>query len=736
MKGPIAEQVRGHLTAIRYHSEETGFVIAALALDGDRDRSVTVKGTMAAPQVGAGVQYVLTGQWVEDPRWGRQFAFETCQTQLPRTAAAVMVYLREQCKGVGVATAKKIVDILGGEALERIKADPVGVAAAIGGGLTAERATVIAERLRAVEAREAVALGLAQLLEGTGVGGRLRAKIQAEFAKVTDVLALIRANPYVLMRVDGVGFVKADMVARRLGIPFMGQLRCCAGLEHALGVFTKDQGHVRIPKDLLIPQTAQLLGIPGAVVELEAALVALVAAGDVHVEGTAVYLRGAWEDEQTVARCVAGLLRDEPRVKMRVSTEATRVLAADQREALELAARSSVFICTGAPGTGKSFLVKYIIDSLPDARVELCAPTGKAAKRLMELCPGREARTIHRVLGPERDAQGRFRFVHGAYDKLACDVVVVDEFSMVDNWLAARLLLALAPGTRLIIVGDHYQLPSVGPGNVLRDLIASGVVPAVELREIKRQEGAGLIVRSCHSIKDGGDVCAARGVGQDDLHFIERGTEQEVAGEISVQVARFAAAGWDPLRQVQVIAPLRERTGLSCAALNAGLQAQLNGTAVVVEGTVFRVGDKVIQTKNDYDADVVNGDVGFVERIDAKRRRIVVEFDNPRRMVELPLASNALALAYAVTCHKFQGSEADVVIIPVHPCFGGLVVQRSWLYTAVSRARRCCVLVGQRATVGAIVARVGGQERWTGLQEAVQFQQQYQNDPGPALGAP
>lgn len=386
----------------------------------------------------------------------------------------------------------------------------------------------------------------------------------------------------------------------------------------------------------------------------------------------------------------------------------------DQTKALDEVRKASVFVLTGGAGTGKSTTVRAVLDELikPGQRYALAAPSGKAAKRLSEVT-GRSATTIHRLLEPRRTDQG-FVFTRGVGNPIEADLVVLDELSMVDVSLMARFLEAVEPGTRLILVGDPYQLPSVGPGNVLRDILLSQAIPSVELTIIKRQD-EGLIIRNCHHIKNGEDIHVESERAQDFV-FIPLAHEEDIQAKIVDLVSRTIPLNHklDSLQDIQVISPFRERTLLSCKALNEKLQQALNPHPSL-EGCRFRVGDKVIQQRNDYEQDIVNGDVGFVRAISKEERKITVRFENPERIVDLGLFENDLELAYCMTIHKSQGSEWPAVLVPIHSSFGPLMLHRNLLYTAVSRAKSLCILIGHRDEVRKIVRRPGQEKRFTGL---------------------
>lgn len=690
------QELQGVLSSVKFH--QANFVIGVL------ENGTTVKGNMLSPQVG--LEYAFRGRWERHPRWGEQFAFADYRASYPTDLDAVRSYLMENCKWIGPETSKRLVTTYGKETLAVCKAEPDRVASEIP-GITHRRAAEIAAMLRNNEANENLQLALKDLLGGTKVNRGAVNQILEKWGQ--DAPARIRENPYALIEaIDGIGFLTADEVARKIGYDFAGAPRVRAGIVHTLKEQAFGQGHTCLPRPKLLAEAEKILALPPE--RIGAELEPLAKDGLIVSVNGFVYLKSYHDDEQLIAEKLKVLARQT----LPPGQPDYEGLAEDQKEALTKALSSGVFILTGAPGTGKTYTIKRIISSFPEGRVALAAPTGKAAKRVYEQS-GRLALTIHKLLEPQK-VGGSFVFTRDAENPIAADLIVLDEVSMVDTPLMARFLEAVAPGTRLILVGDTYQLPSVGPGNILKDLIASGTIPSTELTIIKRQD-EGLIIRNCHRIKNGDDIELGNSTARD-FFFLKREDEEAMQETILELVShRFPESyGADPLKEVQVITPLREKTALSCKALNEVFQRRLNPKPKL-DGVRFKVGDKVIQTKNQYDLDIINGDIGYVRDIDARGRTITVAFENPERVVELPLHQNDLELAYAITCHKFQGSEARIIVVPLHKSFGPLILQRNWLYTAVSRAREVCVLVGQREEVPQIIRRNHQQRRFTRLQE-------------------
>ena len=690
------EQLQGVLSTVRFH--QANFLVGILE-DG-----TTVKGNMLSPQVG--LEYVFRGRRERHPRWGEQFAFVDYRASYPTGLDAVRRYLMENCRWIGPEISRRLVNTYGKETLAVCKESPQRVAAEIS-GITLLRAQEIAAMLRNNEANEALQLALTDLLGGTKVSRRALSRILEKWGQ--DAPARIRENPYALIEaIDGIGFLTADEVARKIGYDVAGAPRIRAGILHTLKEQAFGQGHTCLPTSMLLCEAEKILAL--APERIGSEIGSLEKDGLVVAVDGFVYLKSYHDDEKLVAEKLKVLARQT----LPAGQPDIEGLADDQREALGKAVGSGVFILTGAPGTGKTYTIKRIISSFPEARIALAAPTGKAAKRVYEQS-GRPALTIHKLLEPQK-VRDSFVFSRDAENPIEADLIVLDEVSMVDTPLMARFLGAVAPGTRLILVGDTYQLPSVGPGNILKDLIASGTIPSTELTIIKRQD-EGLIIRNCHRIKAGQDVELGNSTARD-FFFLKRDDPEEIRETILELVSRRFPESYkaDPLREVQVITPLREKTALSCKALNEEFQRRLNPQPKL-DGVRFKVGDKVIQTKNQYDRDLINGDIGYVLDLDQTHRTITVGFENPERVVDLPLFENDLDLAYAITCHKFQGSEARIIVVPIHRSFGPLIMQRNWLYTAVSRAREVCVLVGQREEVPQIIRRNHQQRRFTRLQE-------------------
>lgn len=695
-------EIRGTLTFIKFRNE-SGFLIGVV------DDKTTVKGTMPNPQVG--MTYIFRGDWKNDLKWGRQFDFKDFQPEGFSGLSGIRAYLMEQCKWIGPVISQKVVDKYGKDSIRICKEDPLRVSQDLkGSGLTEKRAREMADTLKQGELDEQMHLSLKDMFLDVRITRRAVNQIIKSWGR--EAADKIKENPYKLMMdFEGVGFPTCDAIARKIKYDFYSSNRIRAGILHALQE-QSTWGHTCMFATKFLKVMPDLLGmamdriLPETKVMMEAGFVFVG-----HTSGGDVFyaLQEIYEDEVYIAQRLKNMVTP----LMRPPHVDDEGLASDQRDALEKAVSFGVCVITGAPGTGKTTVIKHIVNSFPGARVKLAAPTGKAAKRIQEQS-GQEAFTIHRLLEP-KDPDGKdWNFQRDARNPIEADIIVLDEVSMVDTWLMARFLNAVRPGVRLILVGDADQLPSVGPGNVLRDIIASKVLPTTELTEIKRQN-PGLIIQNCHRIKRGHDIQVQEGPNSD-FFFLPGQTDEQILEIILDLVLDKIPNHYhvDPKRDIQVIVPRRNKTILCCDELNKVLQRHLNSEERVAGGR-FRVNDKVMQTKNEYDLNVLNGDIGYVLEADAEAESLVVRFEDPEREVTFPLWDNSLELAYAITCHKFQGSEAKIVVVPIHGSAGPLVMQRSWLYTAISRARDACFLVGERDEIPRIIVRDQQHRRSTRL---------------------
>ena len=702
-------ELRGVLSRVRFH--ERDFLI------GDLSDGITVKGRMPSPT--AGIEYAFLGRFVQDPRFGRQYVFDAFRTIYPTDPPSIRAYLMRRGRGIGAELSARLVEAYGAATLSVCRDDPDRVAREVK-GVRPEIARELGATLRDNEAHESAELELVRLLAGTRVPRAAIERMLAEWGP--EAPERIHENPYALVgAIAGIGFGTADQIASRTGIAEDDPRRAAAGAIHVLRDEAQAHGHTCLPRTQLIETAATLLAVPREAVE--SVLTSLITSRAIVSHEDSLALPPYDAAERGIARRLRALVG--PRTSPGVAQ--VEGLAADQRDALLRALTCGVMVLTGPPGSGKTYLLRRILDSFPNARVALAAPTGKAAKRMSEQSR-RPAQTIHKLLEPAF-AGGEFVFARSAADPIEADLLVLDEVSMIDARLMAALLDAVDPSTRLILVGDTDQLPAVGPGNVLRDIIASERVPCASLTEIKRQD-EGLIVRNCHRVR-AGEMVEIDNANATDFFFVEREHERDIRDLMLDLVAERLPRryGADPVRDIQVLAPLRRRTLLGCDTLNPALRARLNpsGSRGTLLGTVvdgagpaesagtFAVGDKVIQTRNDYEREILNGDLGIVTRVE--RQVLTVLFESPPREIDLEVHRNDLELAYALTVHKFQGSEARIVVIPVHASAGPLIMQRAWLYTAISRAQEICVLVGQRREVRRAIERDRQQRRHTRLEQ-------------------
>ncbi|WP_329385369.1 ATP-dependent RecD-like DNA helicase [Streptomyces sp. NBC_01351] len=723
--------VEGVLERITYANEESGYTVARVDTGRGAGDLLTVVGSLLGAQPGESLR--LEGRWGSHPQYGRQFTVENYRTVLPATIQGIRRYLGSGLiKGIGPKIADRIVEHFGTDTLDVIEEQPKRLIEVP--GLGPKRTKLIGAAWEEQKAIKEVMV----FLQGVGVSTSIAVRIYKKYADAS--ISVVKNQPYRLAAdVWGIGFLTADRIAQAVGIPHDSPERVKAGLQYALSQ-SADQGHCFLPQEKLIADGVKLLQVDtGLVIECLAELAAdpegVVRESVPDPQGgpdplTAVYLVPFHRAELSLVGQVRRLLNAEDdrlsgfrdvdwdKALRWLAGRTGADLAPEQRDAVKLALTRRVAVLTGGPGCGKSFTVRSIVElaRAKKAKVVLAAPTGRAAKRLAELT-GAEASTVHRLLElkPGGDA---------AYDRerpLDADLVVVDEASMLDLLLANKLVKAVAPGAHLLLVGDVDQLPSVGAGEVLRDLLAEdGPVPAVRLTRIFRQAQQSGVVTNAHRINTGLPPITD---GLPDF-FLFPEEDTEAAGVLAVDVAARrvpARFGLDPRRDVQVLAPMH-RGPAGAANLNGLLQqamtpARPNLPEKRFGGRVFRVGDKVTQIRNNYEKGangVFNGTVGVVTGLDLDEQRLTVRTEEDEEIAYEFAELDELAHAYAVTIHRSQGSEYPAVVIPV-TTGAWMMLQRNLLYTAVTRAKKLVVLVGSRKALAQAVRTVSAGRRYTAV---------------------
>ena len=733
LSAPPKETLAGLVERVTFDNPENGFCVLRVKARGRRDL-VTMVGHAA--QISAGEWVSATGVWVNDRQHGLQLKADHLKATQPTTVEGIEKYLGSgMIRGIGPVYAKKLVRAFGEAVFDLIEREPDRLREVT--GISPKRAG----RVVAGWAEQKVIREIMLFLHSHGVGTSRAVRIYKTYGP--DAVGVVSDNPYRLARdIRGIGFRSADQIASRLGIERTAPMRVRAGVSFALAE-AMDEGHCGLPEEELVRATCGLLEVDAPL--LARALADELAAGEVVADTLdgrpCVFLAGLHRAEREIAERLLAAARgrvpwggiDADKAVPWVEGKTGLSLAPSQRDALALAVRAKALVVTGGPGVGKTTLVNSILRVLAAKRIEvaLCAPTGRAAKRLSE-STGLEAKTIHRLLEADPKAGG---FKRGEADPLRRDLLVVDECSMVDVPLMRALLRALPEGAALLLVGDVDQLPSVGPGQVLADVIASGAVPVVRLTEVFRQAAQSRIVTGAHRINKG-QMPELEAVEGSDFFFVEAdGPEEGVRKLLAVVRERIPARfGLDPVRDVQVFCPMN-RGYLGARALNAELQRAINppreGEPRVERfGWSYGAGDKVMQVANDYEREVFNGDVGRVVRVDADEGELVAEFDG--REVAYGFGElDELALAYAATIHKAQGSEYPAVVIPLTTQHYAMLA-RNLLYTGVTRGKRLVVLVGSRRALAIAVRNGTARRRWTRLREWLAERA----GAGPALATP
>lgn len=717
----------GSVETVVYHNDKNQYTVLEMNAGNE---NVTVVG--AFPFVSVGEELHVYGKWSSHPSFGDQFKAEAFERSRPATTAAMLKYLSSGAvKGIGPATARRIIETFGGKALEIIENEPERLAQIK--GITREKALEINTELKRVYGiRELMAF-----LGAYGVRPEEAVLVWKQFGEGS--VGCIQEDPYCLCG-DGldISFSIADSIAESMEKPRNDDGRVQAGVLYVLR-HNLNNGHTCLPADKLCQAAQRLLGVELS--DVQDALLLLCEHYQtvcVNFDGRDfIFLKKQYQSEEYISRRMQGMLQMPPQSicgaeNMIADVERTQGIAyaEKQRDAIRAALDKGILILTGGPGTGKTTTLNAIIRILKEMgeRVFLAAPTGRAAKRMSELT-GEEAKTIHRMLQVDWDEQDNPVFTRNERNPLECDCLVIDELSMVDSYVFESVLRALPISCRLILVGDSDQLPSVGAGNVLGDLVASGLFPTVQLKEIFRQSMASLIVMNAHQIVEGKMPDLSR---RDSDFFFMPDAEPEDAAKLIVSLCSQRlpkSYGYSSVSDIQVLCPGRKGE-LGTAELNKLLREAINPpskdkTEVKINGTLFRLGDKVMQVRNDYNLPwtkeddtsgegVFNGDMGVVTEIDRPGGVLRVQIDDKEVLYDFEHASNELEPAYAVTVHKSQGNEFTAVVIPVlkppmQLCY------RNLLYTAVTRAKKLLILVGTRGTIEAMVENDRKTRRYTGL---------------------
>ena len=697
--GVEMETVDGTVKSVVFRNDETGFTILHVTpaeTDGAfrlAAREITVLGTCAAAWEGEELH--ATGEWVDDPVRGRQFKAKSVECIPPKSVEGVRRYLASGLiRGIGPVLANRIVDRFGAETIDVLDHHS---------GRLREIPKVGPKKIASIVQGWREGKGTREVMIFTqtyGISAGKAAKIYRTYGP--DSVAIIKRDPYRLCRdIWGIGFATADRIALAVGLPKDSPLRARAAIVFTLRTEADEAGHCWTSEPDLLLHAQELVGI--SVETLAEALKHELDAGRVVKEGDRLYLRDLWVAERRVAAKLKDLLASPPafapidpdRAVAWWERKTGFTLAPAQLRAVRASVGSKVSIVTGGPGVGKTTIIRALVEifqartGVHKITVQLGAPTGRAAKRMAE-STGAPAQTLHRLLkyNPQTNA-----FTYNEERSLGGDVFIFDEMSMVDIRLMADLVVALPRRATLILVGDTDQLPSVGPGNVLRDLIASQTIPTSQLTEIFRQDSSGLIVRNAHHV-NAGEPFETR-AGASDFYFVAQDDPAKALDLVlDFMVTRIPRHfHLEPLQDVQVLTPMR-RNLLGAENLNAAIQKRLNGTGpgVVRGGMEFRAGDRVMQLRNNYDKDVYNGDVGFVQSVEPAERTLVVLFDG--RPVEYRAADlDELTLAYATTIHKSQGSEYPAVIVLLHRQHY-MMLQRNLLYTAITRGKKLVLVIG------------------------------------------
>lgn len=727
----MLEEKQGTIAEIIFHNSENGYTVAIFETETD---AFTAVGNL--PAVTAGRSYILQGEFTTHPVYGEQFSIKSFEEVMPSTEDGIREFLAsEAMKGIGRKTAAAIVSVFGTDTLRVIEEEPHRLTDVPGiGKKTAERIS-----LAFGKHREFASIVL--YLQQFGINAEYAMKLYRVYGSGT--IEAVKENPYRLVEdIFGVGFKKADKIADRMGVARDDEFRIKSGVKFTLSYFA-GEGNTFLPQDMLCEKAGQLLELPIEMIEEQ--LIDMAFEGDIYIEKldgrNAVFMAAYYLAEQNVCKCLSAI--NDAQLKpvaggidsliSRTENATGIYLSENQKHAVKTSLQMGVSIITGGPGTGKTTIINTIINILEESglKTAIAAPTGRAAKRITETS-GHYASTIHRLLEYYfSESENMMRFGKTKEDPLDYDAVIVDEASMIDLILMNGLVSAIRPGTRLVIVGDADQLPSVGAGNVLRDMISSEYIYSTKLTEIFRQAKESMIVVNAHRINHGEyPDCNAKGK---DFFLLRRSAEKEMLETIKTLCLKRLPDYYSdisPTADIQVLTPVRKGL-LGSINLNRELQDVLNPPCAELEekqfgDRIFREGDKVMQIKNNYQMTwknledftegegVFNGDVGVIHRVDREFNEVTVVYDEVRYVTYNFNQLDELELAYAITVHKSQGSEFPIVIMPVS-WFPPVLATRNLLYTGVTRGKRAVVLVGSENKLDAMVDNDRINERFSGL---------------------
>ncbi|MCE5329643.1 ATP-dependent RecD-like DNA helicase [bacterium] len=714
-------KLKGVLDKIIFKNSDSGYIIAKFKLD-EEEKFETIFGVVFE-EANAGEHLEISGEYVNNPKYGRQFKINSTFILPPATNDGVEKYLGSGLiKGIGPAMAKKIVSHFKEKTLEVLDKDLNRLNEIEGFG------TKRINLIRKEWAKKSTIKDIMIFLQSLEITPAYAKKIFIRYGD--NSVGIIKKNPYKLCDdIFGIGFKIADRIAKNTGIEKDSVFRIKSGIIYILGQL-QEAGNCYYPYDLLVQQSKEFLDVE--INDIKKTLDILKKEKDIIISDDMVYLYETYNDEKFVAEELLKIKNESLKTNLNLVSIENQVneisglskieIDEDQMEAIKSAVSEKVLIITGSPGTGKSTILNYILRvfEIENKNVKLAAPTGRASKRLSETT-GKEAKTIHRLLeyNPKLDT-----FLKNSNNKLSCDLLIIDEASMLDIRLMKNLIEAIDYNTRVIFVGDVDQLPSVGPGNVLNDLINSKVFKVVRLNKIYRQFGKSKIIYNAHRIRDGiypSLSFNSESESINDFYFIEKSDQEDVVEAILKMIyynlpKKF---GYDPLRDIQILVPVNKGI-VGVENLNLKIQEKFNkNTVKITRGSVeFRLNDKIIQQKNDYEKDVYNGDIGFIKNIDFELQEFKVDFGD--KIVTYNFYNtDEINLSYAISIHKSQGSEFKCVIVPILTSHY-MLLQRNLLYTAITRAKELVVLIGSKKAIGMAVSRNNVENRYTNLAHLLQ----------------